>query len=138
MRSRSPLILMEQLLMVLVFALAAAVCLRAFALADRLSRQYTALDQAVIAAESTAEVLKGCRGDYQEAAARLRGVWDGSTLGVQYDENWQRTSGQAAYVVLALPADSGEAGLGIAQVLVYTAEGELLCGLTPVWQEVTE
>ena len=39
MRSKAPLALMEQMVMVLVFALAAALCLQAFALADRISRQ---------------------------------------------------------------------------------------------------
>ena len=40
MRSKAPLALMEQMVMVLVFALAAALCLQAFALADRISRHF--------------------------------------------------------------------------------------------------
>ena len=46
MRSKAPLALMEQMVMVLVFALAAALCLQAFALADRISRQNAERDQA--------------------------------------------------------------------------------------------
>ena len=42
MKSRAPLALMEQTVMVLVFALAAALCLRAFVLADGISRQVEA------------------------------------------------------------------------------------------------
>lgn len=37
-RSKAPLALMEQIIMILVFALASAVCLQAFVYADRLSR----------------------------------------------------------------------------------------------------
>lgn len=47
MRSKAPLALMEQMVMVLVFALAAALCLQAFALADRISRQNAERDQAL-------------------------------------------------------------------------------------------
>ena len=39
MKNRTSLVLMEQLVMVLVFALAAAVCLTVFAEADRISRE---------------------------------------------------------------------------------------------------
>lgn len=38
MRSKAPLVLMEQLVMVLVFALAAAVCLRLFVGAENIAR----------------------------------------------------------------------------------------------------
>ena len=39
MKSKAPLALMEQLVMVLVVALAAALCLQAFTLADQISRR---------------------------------------------------------------------------------------------------
>ncbi len=37
MKSKAPLVLMEQIIMLLVFALAAAICLQAFIKADALS-----------------------------------------------------------------------------------------------------
>lgn len=58
MKSRASLVLMEQLLMVLVFALAAAVCLRAFAKADEISTQTARRDEAVVIAQNAAELLK--------------------------------------------------------------------------------
>ena len=52
MRSKTPLALMEQVIMVLVFALAAALCLRAFVLSDRISRDCEERDRAIMAAQT--------------------------------------------------------------------------------------
>ena len=60
MRSKAPLVLMEQLVMVLVFALAAALCVQVFVLSDQTSRSHEARDRAVVAAQNAAENLKGC------------------------------------------------------------------------------
>lgn len=60
MKSKASLVLMEQLVMVLVFALAAAMCLRLFAKADGISAEITRRDEAVVLAQSAAEMLKSC------------------------------------------------------------------------------
>ena len=73
MRSKAPLALMEQLVMVVVFALAAALCVRIFALSDRFSRECEIRDRAVSAVQNAAEALKACRGDYAEASGILGG-----------------------------------------------------------------
>ena len=135
MRSKAPLVLMEQLLMLLVFALAAAVCIQAFALSDQLSRQCADRDQAVIAAQTTAEVLKYHHGDYAAAASDLAGVWDGATMAISFNENWQPASGKGSYYVLVMPLETEAMVLGAAQVMVYTAEGDCIYQLTPAWQE---
>ena len=48
MRSKAPLILMEQMVMLLVFALAAALCLQAFVKSDELSARGEARDRAAV------------------------------------------------------------------------------------------
>ena len=48
MKSKAPLVLMEQIIMLLVFALAAAICLQAFIKADALSSASANRDKAVI------------------------------------------------------------------------------------------
>ena len=58
MKSKAPLVLMEQLVMVLVFALSAAVCLQVFALSGSLSRTCEARDRAAVIAQNAAEALK--------------------------------------------------------------------------------
>ena len=58
MRSRAPLALMEQLVMILVFALAAALCLQVFVFADRISARNEETDRAVLVCQNAAETLK--------------------------------------------------------------------------------
>ena len=58
MRSKASLFLMEQLVMVLVFALAAALCLNAFVQAQRISDAAAWQDEAALTAQNAAELLK--------------------------------------------------------------------------------
>ena len=58
MRSKSPLALMEQVIMVLVFALAAALCLRVFVFSDLASTRNEAVDRAVLECQNAAETMK--------------------------------------------------------------------------------
>ncbi len=64
MKSKASLFLMEQLVMVLVFALSAALCLQVFVKAGELSDQTARRDEAVIIARNAAEMLKAS-GDAQ-------------------------------------------------------------------------
>ena len=48
MRSKAPLVLIEQMIMLLVFALAAALCLQAFVKADGISMQGEKRSYAVV------------------------------------------------------------------------------------------
>ena len=48
MKNKTSLLLMEQLVMVLVFALAAALCLTVFVKADQISRETVRRDEAVL------------------------------------------------------------------------------------------
>lgn len=137
MRSKAPLVLMEQLLMVLVFALAAALCLQVFVLSAQTSEKNEERDRAVTLCQTAAETLKHCHGDYAAAAALLGGQWDGHTWGLSYDKDWEVTGGTGAYVVFAVPADSGSPLLGAAEVMALRADGEPLFGLSAAWQEVS-
>ena len=58
MRSKATLSLMELLVMVLVFALAAALCMQAFARAQAISLETMRRDEAVVLAQNGAELLK--------------------------------------------------------------------------------
>ena len=73
-RSKAPLSLMEQLIMVLVFAFAAAICLQAFVYSDNLSKSGTAREMAATRATEVAEVCKAYRGDFDKAAAKIEGT----------------------------------------------------------------
>ena len=135
MKSRAPLALMEQAVMVLVFALAAALCLRAFVLADGISRRVEATDRAVLWAESAADTLKARNGDLAQAAAELGGNLDGQRWIIPLDETWQETAGETAYTLTARPVQTGRPLLGKAQIDVVQKNGERLFSLEVCWQE---
>lgn len=58
MKNKASLLLMEQLVMILVFALCAALCLQCFVAADEISRETALRDRAVLLAQNTAECMK--------------------------------------------------------------------------------
>lgn len=139
MKSKAPLALMEQMIMVLVFALAAALCLRAFALSDRLSRESEAQDRAVLLAQNAAEVCKAGGGDLRLLRTVLGGQVDAGGWMAFYDEelNAVAVEADAVYRVEVMPAVEMIPYLGTARVSVYMAEsGGLLFDLTASWQEV--
>jgi len=138
MRSRAPLVLMEQMVMVLVFALAAALCVQVFVLSDQISHRNEARAQALTVAQSTAEILKHHEGDYEAAARDVGGSWNGAAWNFFCDEDWDvaAEAANAVYRVTVTPANRGHALLGGAEVAVCTADGEWLCALPVAWQEV--
>lgn len=144
MRSRSPLPLMEQLVMVLVFALAAALCLQAFAFADRMSVRNRAVDRAVVECQRAAEILK-MSGDATElaqmhAADRLGGHVADGWLTVYYNEEWTVVENErdCAYLLTATGKEQTASDLSGAEIrVVAQADGTELFGVNVVWREVT-
>jgi hypothetical protein len=135
---------MEQVIMVLVFALAAALCLRVFAFADRMSARNAAIDRAVIVCQTAAEVLKTQGGDMahaQFAAAELlggrveQGMWY-----VLYNEDWEEVADwtDAAYSLHAQGVPTDVEGLWRAEIWVDSCgdSEEILFSIPVAWQEV--
>ena len=138
MRSKTPLVLMEQVIMVLVFALAAALCLRMFVFSDQMSERNEHIDHAVLLAQNTAEMLKAC-GGVEEAAAIVGGTIQQTLWSVHYNEDLTPATDadSACYHVDVLPQGSGVDGLGQAHIEVFLQdEQEGLFALTVAWQEV--
>ena len=71
-RSKAPLALMEQIIMILVFALTAAVCLQAFVHSDSSSKQSSNKDVAVTHAQEVAEYVKDLK-DVDAVCRKLSG-----------------------------------------------------------------
>ena len=117
-RNKSSLLLMEQLVMVLVFALAAALCLGIFVKADRISRETASRDEAVLIAQNAAELLKATAGDAERTLAVL-------------------TPMAGAYRLEIEKTDSEIKLLGNAEIRVYLEE-TLLFILRTGWQEDAE
>lgn len=146
MRSRAPLALMEQMVMIVVFALAAALCLQAFVKSDALSRRSEARDRAVLLAQSVAEAVRHSGGDVDGAVAEVTGARPAEApgrqaWGVDYDGDWNvLTDGGAAYRLTVRPVDAAVAGLGRVSVAVsaVTDGGEdTLFQIEAAWQEVS-
>jgi hypothetical protein len=127
MKHKSPLVLMEQLIMVLVFALTAAMCVGMFMKANQTSRDTQFRDGAVLVAQNGAEALKNSSGDLEEAARILEGTLLDGTLQVESE----------GYLMVITLVDSGTSGLGQAEICV-SMDGILIYTLRTGWQEVGE
>lgn len=148
MRSKAPLALMEQMVMLLVFALAAALCLQAFVKSDALSERSEARDQAVVLCQNAAEAIQHT-GDVEAglalACAAAPGQRDGFGYFVGFDGDWNLLPGDgrphsSRYTLRAQAVDSGVDGLGKAQVEAFVWESgtmESLFSLEVAWQEVS-
>lgn len=144
MRSKAPLALIEQVIMILVFALAAVLCLRAFVWSDAQSALQADRDRAVVVAQRAAENLKAAGGDMAhaqaEAARRMGGVVEQGVWYVLYDQNWTAVGGyhEAAYAVYAQGVPIEVNGLWKAEVWVASCDGDgaPLFSLDVAWQEV--
>jgi type II secretory pathway pseudopilin PulG len=90
--SRSGLFLMELILVILFFAISAAICLRVFASARQTAERGHDLSCAVLAAQSAAECYRASGGDLETAADLLSGNAEEGGLAVAYDAVWQRTA----------------------------------------------
>ncbi len=135
MKRSASLVLLELLIMLLVFSLAAALCVRAFSWADSRSRQSAAEDMALLQAQNAGELLKQNRGDLA-AAAQTYGGSGGEVWEIFYDENWKVTCGPAAYTLRAELVATDSPLLGGAEVTVADGEGRILARLEIFWQEV--
>jgi hypothetical protein len=139
MKNKAPLPLMEQLIMVLVFALAATLCLQGFALSDRTSNRQKARSQAVIRVQNAAEILEYTAGDYGMASELMGGVWDGETWRICYDESWQEIpvdrANRSVYVLQATPMEMDNRFLGGALICLSSSK-EKLFEINAAWQEV--
>lgn len=117
MRGKTSLVLMEVLVMVLVFSLAAAACLRCFVWADRTAEETQQKDQAVILAQNAAEAVKICGGDIP-AAREMVAIPQGLCLEIT-------------------PLSSEIPGLGEAEIAVNNDAQERVFSLVIAWQEDT-
>lgn len=135
MKSKAPLVLMEQLVMLLVFALAAALCLQVFVFSAQRSRRVEAESRAAIAVQNAAELTKASRGHLSRVAALSGGSGDDSRWVISYDENWAQTdSGDARYQVIIERTD--EFGPIMDGANVYAvSDSEELFRVAVCWQE---
>lgn len=139
MKSKAPLMLMEQMILLTVFALAAALCVQAFVKSDKISTTSESRDQAVICVQSAAEMMRYHHGDIATVATATGGSVTGGMLQIAYDKSWNivNDADSASYLLYAraLPADV--VGLYKARVWVvpqHSDEPAELFSLEIMWQ----
>lgn len=133
MGRRRILTLMEQLVMLLILALCAAICVTVFVHAHRINRQAEDLDTAVILCRNGAEVIKSCRGDPAAAAAALGAELTDELLQVRYNAALQADP-EGCYI-LKISLNRSDPFIGYADITV-TRENHTIFTLTTAWQEV--
>lgn len=119
MRNRGSLMLMEMLLMMLVFAMAAAFCIQIFIKANDISTRIGERDRAVFLAQNAAEVLKDCGGDMDKA------------------EDMLALLSEEEYLLEICRQEGVLPGLGQARIIVRSKQvpEETVFELTVAWQE---
>ena len=108
-RSKSTLFLIEQLIVIAVFAICATACIRIVTNAYFFAKDSRDVSNALIVAQSGADSFKAVSGDFEKAAELLGGtVWhkpNPDTLVVYYDDRWQVSGEDSAFYILFLIAD---------------------------------
>lgn len=125
MKNKSTLVLIEQIVMLLVFAIAATVCVRMFVLSERLSAKYAATDRASLAAQNAAEHLK--HGGVAELSKEMGAVEHSSGEWViYYDANWNTSAEETEDGFSLAVTYTDTTGLWEADIAVVSAkDGEL-------------
>lgn len=123
--------------MVLVFALAAALCLQAFVKSENMSRWSEQRDQALLHAQNAMEVVRSCCGDMNAAAELLGAQYpSGDKLMIDYDADWNLADGTMRYTLGAVRLYSSVDGLGVAEIWVRDElEDRELVRMDIAWQE---
>lgn len=139
MHSKAPLALMEQILMLLVFALSAALCLQVFALSGKISHGMEDRAFAVTEVRNAVESIKISGGDFEKHAELFGGTAEDGNWKAFYDEDWKAVSEkEAVYIVEAVSLETENSLLGAAEVCAFEKNGKELFKLKVAWQEVGE
>lgn len=123
--SKTSLFLMELIVVVLIFALSAAICMRTFAESKLASELASDLSNAVIKVESAAECWRGEGGDAAKTAKLLSLSVSGSSCFASYDKQWQSCSADKAAFTLTLEGSGSGAHIEV----IRLADDKLLYSL---------
>ena len=112
-RSKSTLFLIEQLIVIAVFAICATACIRIVTNAYFMARDTRDVSNALIAAQCGADSFKAVAGDFEKTAMLMGGITENrdgaAVLVVYYDDRWQVSGKDNAYYILCLSTDRREA-----------------------------
>ena len=136
-KSKAPLNLMEQVVMILVFAFAAALCVQAFVLADVMSKEAYARDKAAMISQTMAETVKSKKGDIEQAVFVLGNNSEvkEDKLFMYYDSAWEASNKADAEYMVWLEIKEADIYISKAEIKVQTVKDENIIFDLPVnWQ----
>lgn len=135
MKNKSYLSLLEQLFMILIFALASALCLRGFYLANKMSKDREVLDNGVFSAQNAAELLKSTKGDLESCATSLGGFAEKDALTVFFDSNGHAVNSEkhSRYKLVATKNHSSDNFTESASICVI-CDSKIIFELEVAWQ----
>jgi len=114
-RSKSTLFLIEQLIVIAVFAICAVACVSILTAAYLDANESRDISQALLKAESGAEVFKSTGGDLMSAAEILGGTGTGgfrttgaSEISIFYNKDWQLCESGDAVFLLSITVNNSE------------------------------
>lgn len=139
-RGKAPLMLMEQVVMILVFAVAAALCVQAFVTASLMAESSEKEDHGAGIAQTVAETIKEEHGDLAQVAEQLDGEYQDGKLSFYYDKNWNLIPGEeeAVYEASAKMTVPGEYFSQGEVKITDIQENQEIFFLKIGWQEVVE
>ena len=114
MKSKSTLSLIEQIIMVLVFAVVSAICLKVFMYSNDLSKEVEEKDNAYLMIQTAADMIKNTSGKIMK---------DGE---YSYEQN--------GTVLTAKESENGDEYLGSAQITVCDSKGNVIAEMPVKWQ----
>lgn len=124
MKNKANLAVMEQVIMLLVLAVAAAICIQVFIQAHLTEKQNHLQDMAIQNVQNVAEIIKST-GNLEHTAQKTGGCIENGVLTVQFD----------GFTVTASPVQSDDPLLGRAKVAAFD-EDSIIAQLDICWQEV--
>ena len=123
--------------MIAIFAVSAALCLKGFALASKLSARQNAKDKAVIIVQNAAEILKANHGDIDTLTTVYHSTTVDGAFVAHFDSDFNNTeyNNTAKYTLTVIPVSDASDYLGIVHVYVSDNDG-ILFEVNVAWQEV--
>ena len=128
-RSGTTLFLMEQLIVVAIFAICAAACVRILTESYFMATDSRDLSNAIRVAESSAECYKAVAGDVEKAAKILGGTTTGASAVVYYNGEWSVCGESEAKYKMNLsgvPPATGSVQVLSGEVSVEKLTGEVI------------
>lgn len=118
-QSKTPLFLMEVVIMLLVFSISASICLKVFAEGKRISEESYQLDKACMETQKAAEYWQSSKGDIAQTGRLLQAKVTGDTLELYFDSDWKPVQKNAVFTLTM------ETSGAKAEIVIHDQEKEL-------------